>query len=57
MNNGTLTDLGDVGFGEPLWAYSNVSTGAGVVAAQTVTTSTIDLTDFIKQTIQNSSHQ
>lgn len=57
LNNGTLTDLGDVGFGEPLWAYSNVSTGAGVVAAQTVTTRTIDLTEFIKQTIQNNSHQ
>lgn len=57
LNNGTLSSLGDAGFGDPLWAYSNVSTGAGIVAAQAVTTHTIDLKDFITQTIQPNSEQ
>lgn len=55
--NGILIDLGDTGFGEPLWAYSNVSTGAGIVAAQAVTSRTIDLKDFIRQTINHKSRQ
>lgn len=52
--NGMLSDLSDYGLGNQLWGYSNVSTGAGVVAAQSISSCTIDLTDFIKHTIQSS---
>lgn len=48
---GIIGDMGNVGLSEPLWGYSNVSTGAGVVAAQSHTTLTIDLRDFLRQTI------
>lgn len=44
-------DFTDVGLAEPIWAYSNVSTGAGVVAAQSSTTVTIDIRDFLEETI------
>ena len=50
-DSGTLTELGDYGFGDPIWGYSNVSSGAGVVAAQSKSVCTIDLTDFIQETI------
>ncbi len=50
-DNGSLPELADYGFGEPIWGYSNVSTGAGVVAAQSKSVCTIDLTDFIRKTI------
>jgi hypothetical protein len=50
-DNGTLTELGDYGFGDPIWGYSNVSSGAGVVAAQSKSVCTIDFTDFIRNTI------
>ncbi len=50
-DRGTLVELGDYGFGDPIWGYSNVSSGAGVVAAQSQSTCTIDLTDFIKGSI------
>lgn len=50
-DNSILTELGDYGFGDPIWGYSNVSSGAGVVAAQSHSVCTIDLTDFIKNTI------
>ena len=33
-DEGILGDLSDIGLAEPKWGYSNVSTGAGVVAAQ-----------------------
>lgn len=49
IENGLMGDLGDVGLGEPVWGYSNVSTGAGVVAAQTHTAYTIDLKNFLKE--------
>ena len=49
--NGTLSDFGDYGFGDPIWGYSNVSSGAGVVAAQSRAVSTIDLTEFIRNSI------
>ncbi len=40
-------DIADVGFADPIWGYSNVSTGAGVVAAQSSTTVTLNLQDFL----------
>ena len=33
--------LGDVGLGQPVWEFSNVSTGAGIVAAAAVSTVTL----------------
>lgn len=50
-DNGSLTDFSDYGLGDPIWGYSNVSSGAGVVAAQSKSSYTIDLTDFIRETI------
>lgn len=50
-DSGTLTELSDYGFGDPIWGYSNVSSGAGVVAAQSKSACTINLTDFISKTI------
>lgn len=50
-DNGTLTELSDYGFGDPIGGYSNVSSGAGVVAAQSKSFCTIDLTDFFRETI------
>lgn len=49
--NGITEDLGNIGLGEPVWGYSNVSTGAGVVAAESQTSCTISLSDFLEQTI------
>lgn len=46
--NGTISDLADTGLSSPIWGYSNVSTGAGVIAAQSATTYTIDLKDFLR---------
>lgn len=48
--DGLIGEFSDMGLAEPIWGYSNVSTGAGVVAAQSSTTITINLKDFIKQT-------
>ena len=47
-DEGPRGDLSEVGFGEPLWGYSNVSTGAGVVAAQSSSTCRLNLKDFIE---------
>lgn len=49
---GIQGDLSDYGFGEPMWGYSNVSTGAGVVAAQTLTTVTVNLHDFLESVMK-----
>ncbi len=39
-----MVDLSDIGLAESKWGYgSNVSTGAGVVAAQSTSKYTIDL--------------
>lgn len=56
-DDGTLSGLGDYGFGNPIWGYSNVSSGAGVVAAQAVSVCKIDLTEFIKDTIAHQNQQ
>lgn len=48
---GTLGEFSDYGLGDPIWGYSNVSSGAGVIAAETPAIATLNLTDFIRQTI------
>ncbi len=52
-DSGVLGDLGDLGFADPMWGYSNVSTGAGVVAARSYATCTLNLHDFLKESIEN----
>jgi hypothetical protein len=49
--NGIRGTLSDVGLGEALLGYSNVSTGAGLVAARSVTPVTLSLAAPIKQAI------
>lgn len=45
---GYIGDLGNVGLGEPAPGYSNVSTGAGVVAARAVNRHSISLAPFLQ---------
>ncbi len=45
-----LGDMAEMGFAEPAWGYSNVSTGAGVVAAQSSATVTLNLQEFLEKT-------
>ena len=52
-NSGIIGDLVDIGLADPVWGYSNVSTGAGVVAAKTVTTYDLNLKDFLKDALNN----
>lgn len=47
-DEGFLGDLSDIGLADPIWGYSNVSTGAGVVAAQSYKVYTINLKEFIE---------
>lgn len=51
-DTGVIGDLGDLGFAEPIWGYSNVSSGAGVVAARSFSTSTLSLKEFIHDALQ-----
>ncbi len=53
VDNGFTGSMSDIGFADAIIANSNVSTGAGVVAARARTTHTIDLNDFIMETINN----
>lgn len=46
VDEGIIGDLSDIGLAEPTWGYSNVSTGAGIVAAQSSTNYTVNLKDF-----------
>ena len=48
---GFIGDLSEIGFTEPLWGYSNVSTGAGIVVAQSSTSYRVNLRDFIIKTL------
>lgn len=41
--------LGDVGLGDPVWEYSNVSTGAGIVSAGAFSEVEINVYDLLKQ--------
>lgn len=48
-----MADFINVGLAEPIWGYSNVSTGAGVVAAQSCTVATINLREFLEKTLSS----
>lgn len=48
-NESIVGDIFDWGFREPQWGFSNVSTGAGVVAAESVTTYKLNLKDFLEK--------
>ncbi len=52
-DEGIIGDLSDIGLAESKWGYSNVSTGAGVVAAQSSTQYIVDLKDFLKTALNN----
>ena len=54
-DEGLIGELGDVGFGDPMWGYSNVSTGAGIVAAQSYATYTVSLNDFMTSAVADAS--
>ncbi len=51
IHDGTLWDMSNFGFADPVWGYSNVSTGAGVVASITSRTATISLQDFLREKV------
>lgn len=51
-NSSIIGDLSDLGMSDPVWGYSNVSSGAGVVAAKAVTTYNLNLKNFIKEAIE-----
>lgn len=53
VDEGITGDLSDIGLAESKWGYSNVSTGAGVVAAQSSSKFTIDLKEFLKTKLNN----
>lgn len=53
-NEGMTGDMGNIGFSDPIWGYSNVSTGAGVVAAQSSITFTVNLRDFLANSLSPS---
>lgn len=53
VENGTIGDLNDIGLGDPVWAYSNVSSGAGVVAAIARASYTIPLNESLEKYQQN----
>lgn len=46
-NSGMIGELSDIGLADPVWGYSNVSTGAGIVVARTLTTYELNLKDFL----------
>ncbi len=47
-----LGDLQNVGLGEPLCGYSNVTSHAGVIAARNVSEYKIDLRAFLEGVLQ-----
>lgn len=49
--DGVIADLGNIGLSEPIAGYSNVSTGAGVVAAGSSATYIVSLKDFLSPII------
>ena len=52
VEGGLLGDIMDWGFSNPIWAYSNVSTGAGVVCAQTSISYVINLKDYFEKLLK-----
>lgn len=51
MTDGIIGDMSELGFADQIWGYSNVSSGAGVVAAQNKTDRYVSLRDFLHSTI------
>lgn len=49
--DGMLVDFADMTLADSIWGYSNVSTGAGVVAARSRSSATLDLSTFISTEI------
>lgn len=52
QEDGVMGSLGEIGLADPIWGYSNVSSGAGVVAAKSTSEFTLDLGDFLRTLIQ-----
>lgn len=52
VDEGVLGDMADLGLAESQWGYSNVSTGAGVVAASSTAVYTVSLRDFLESTLR-----
>lgn len=50
--DGLIGTLGDIGLSEGITGFSNVSTGAGVVAARAVSSYTVSLDEFIKKQVE-----
>ena len=48
INSGILNDITEWGFSDPIWGYSNVSTGAGVVAGESSVPVILNLNDRLK---------
>ena len=48
IDSGILNDITEWGFSDPIWGYSNVSTGAGVVAAEASTHIILNLKDSLE---------
>ncbi|MCH5238307.1 MAG: hypothetical protein J1E95_11015, partial [Muribaculaceae bacterium] len=57
VEGGLLGDITDWGFSDPIWAYSNVSTGAGVVCAQTSISYVINLKDYFEKLLYDYPHK
>lgn len=51
VDDGILGDFSDIGLAEQKWGYSNVSTGAGVVAAQSTSRFTVCLKSFLQSVL------
>ena len=51
VNESSVSDYTALGFGDPIWGYSNVSTRAGVLAAETTIDIEFNLKDFIKTSL------
>lgn len=52
IDSGLTGDLIDWGFHDPIWGYSNVSTGAGLVAAQSSITYVVSLKDYLEKLLK-----
>lgn len=53
IDTGVLNDITEWGFSDPIWGYSNVSTGAGIVAAEASTTIILSLKEEIEKILLN----
>ena len=53
IESGVMGDISDFGFIDPIWGYSNVSTGAGVVAAQSTISYKVVLKDYFEKFLKS----